>query len=210
MGLLEDVRLKDQAVKTLREYGVGCCGPPGFYGTMGACCRSERSIGRSVVNPFRMPMRIRCTLSLNTILAHPIDVHTQLEQDLASFLGHESAIIYAQSFSTISSVIPAFAKRGDVIVADKGVNFAIQRGLQISRCNVRWYEHNDLSDLERTLKGVERESRRKGGPLRRRFIVTEGIFENDGAMLDLERVVRGFCRFSTLGSCVSADFKVTY
>ena len=45
------------------------------------------------------------------------DVHTQLENDIARFLGVESAIIYAQAFSTISSVIPDFSKRGDIIVA---------------------------------------------------------------------------------------------
>ena len=45
------------------------------------------------------------------------DVHTQLENDIARFLGVEAAIIYAQAFSTISSVIPDFSKRGDIIVA---------------------------------------------------------------------------------------------
>lgn len=45
------------------------------------------------------------------------DVHTQVEVDIAKFLGVEAAIIYAQAFSTISSVIPDFSKRGDIIVA---------------------------------------------------------------------------------------------
>lgn len=118
------------------------------------------------------------------------DVHTKLEQDIAQFLGIDSVIVYSQSFSTITSVIPAFAKRGDIVVADKSVNFAIQKGLQIARCTVKWYEHNDMADLERQLKAVEKEARRKGGPLKRRFIATEGIFENNGAMLDLAKVVR--------------------
>jgi serine palmitoyltransferase len=39
-----------------------------------------------------------------------------LERDIARFLGTDEAIIYAQDFSAISSVIPAFAKRGDVLV----------------------------------------------------------------------------------------------
>jgi serine palmitoyltransferase len=62
-----------------------------------------------------------------------IDVHMALEADIARFLGTESSIIYSQGFSTISSVIPAFCKRGDIVVADRGVNFAIQKGLQVSR-----------------------------------------------------------------------------
>jgi serine palmitoyltransferase len=34
-GFLADERIKEVAVNTLKEYGVGTCGPPGFYGTMG-------------------------------------------------------------------------------------------------------------------------------------------------------------------------------
>jgi serine palmitoyltransferase len=114
----------------------------------------------------------------------------KLEEDIASFLGTEAAIIYAQAFAAVSSVIPAFAKRGDIIVADRGVNFAIHKGLQISRSTIRWYAHGDMKDLERVLQNVEREQKRKGGKLTKKFIVAEGVFENDGMMLELPKVVR--------------------
>ena len=97
--------------------------------------------------------------------------------------------MYSQAFSTISSVIPAFCKRGDIIVADRGVNFAIQKGLQISRCTVRWYDHNSMESLQHVLESVEKERRKKNWPLTRRFIVTEGIFDHDGAMSDLPKLV---------------------
>lgn len=112
-----------------------------------------------------------------------------LERNIAQFLGTESAILYSQAFSTISSVIPSFCKRGDVIVADRGVNFGIQKGLQLSRSTIRWFDHNDLQSLEEVLQGVDKERKKKRLPLTRRFIVTEGIFENDGALLDLPKVV---------------------
>lgn len=63
----------------MRTYGVGTCGPAGFYGTL--------------------------------------DVHLKLEKELTRVLGTESAIVYAQGFAALSSVIPAFSKRGDIIVA---------------------------------------------------------------------------------------------
>ena len=110
------------------------------------------------------------------------------EADIASHIGVQSAIIYAQAFSTISSVIPAFSKRGDIIVADKAVNFAVRKGIQISRSAVRWFEHNDLEDMERVLAKVVKEQ--EGKPLTRRFIVTEGLFEDVGDMVDLPKVVR--------------------
>lgn len=141
--------LKEQAIQTLRTYGVGPCGPRGFYGTQ--------------------------------------DVHLKTEADVASYLGTEACIVYSQSFSTISSVIPAFSKRGDIIVADKGVSFAIRKGIQISRSTVRWYEHNDMEDLERVLAKVTKDQARK--PLTRRFIITEGLFESSGDIVNLPKIV---------------------
>ena len=141
--------LKDRAIATLRAYGVGPCGPPGFYGTQ--------------------------------------DLHIKTETDVANFLGVPACIIYAQAFHTISSVIPAFSKRGDIIIADKACNYAIQKGLQISRSTIRWYEHNDMEDLERVLQRVAKEQARK--PLSRRFIVTEGLFETTGDMCNLPKIM---------------------
>ena len=109
------------------------------------------------------------------------------EADIATHLGASACIVYAQAFSTISSVIPAFSKRGDIIVADKAVNYAIRKGIQISRSTVRWYDHNDLEDMQRVLERVVKEQAKK--PLTRRFIVTEGLFENVGDMTDLPKIV---------------------
>lgn len=148
-GLAGNEHIKSKAIECLRGYGVGSCGPPGFYGTF--------------------------------------DVHIQLERSLAQFLGVEAAIIYSHSFSTLSSVIPAFAKRGDIIVADRGINFAIQKGIMISRSTVYWYDHNDLDDLERVLRRVQSDHRKK--PLTRRFIVSEALFEMDGQVVDLHRLL---------------------
>jgi serine palmitoyltransferase len=169
-GLAGNEHIKSMAVDTLRKYGLGSCGPPGFYGTLGA------------KNVFMMS---RKHINVVTIA----DVHMDLERDIADFLGAEATILYSQGFSTISSVIPAFCKRGDIIVADRGVSFAAQKGIQISRSTVRWYDHNDLKSLEDVLEGVEKERRKRRAPLTRRFIITEGIFEKDGAMVDLPKLV---------------------
>lgn len=159
--------LKEKAIQTLRNYGVGPCGPRGFYGTQ--------------------------------------DVHMKTEADVASFLGTASCIIYSQAFSTISSVIPAFSKRGDIIVADKGVNFAIRKGIQISRSMVRWYEHNDMEDLDRVLAKVTKEQARK--PLTRRFIITEGLFESYGDMVNLPKIVCFLVRV-VLGNLLTTESRL--
>jgi serine palmitoyltransferase len=116
------------------------------------------------------------------------DVHMKTEADIASYLGTEGCIVYAHSFSTITSVIPSFCKRGDIIVADRGVNYSIRRGLEISRSNVKWYNHGDLEELEQVMRKVVKEQ--VGKKLTRRFIVTEALFETTGDINNLPKLVR--------------------
>ena len=63
-------------------------------------------------------------------------------------------------------------------MADKACNYSIRKGLQISRSTIRWYEHNDMADLERVLAKVVKEQAKK--PLTRRFIITEGFVRECG------------------------------
>ncbi|TWU78064.1 serine palmitoyltransferase component [Metarhizium rileyi] len=116
------------------------------------------------------------------------DVHVKAEADIANYLGTEGCIVYAQSFSTVSSVIPSFCKRGDVIIADEAVNYSIRKGLQASRSNIKWFKHGQMDDLERVMKAVALEQA-KGKRLTRRFIVTEGLFETRGDVTDLPSLV---------------------
>ena len=67
-------------------------------------------------------------------------------------MGVEEAILYSYSFSTVASAIPAYAKAGDVIFCDEGVHFAIQKGLQASKSKIKYFRHNDTTDLERLLE----------------------------------------------------------
>ena len=117
-----------------------------------------------------------------------IDLHLEIEELLAEFLQVESAIIYAQASATISSVIPAFAKVGDIIVVDSGCNFSIQKGVDLSRSLVFQFNHNDMKDLEEVLKDIEHRFQKK--PLTRRFILTEGIYFNYGDICPLPELIK--------------------
>lgn len=151
LGINNDKRLLEKAIAGVRKYGVGTCGPPGFYGTL--------------------------------------DVHMDLEKKLAKFSGVPDAIIYSQGFSTISSIIPAFLKRGDLIICDEYCNFAIQKGVQISRSNLKFFKHNDMESLESLLQGIRENDKKKKTKITRRFIITEGIFYNTGELCNLEKIV---------------------
>ncbi|KAH8372587.1 hypothetical protein KR009_000147 [Drosophila setifemur] len=153
LGFLEDKEILEEACKSLRKYGVGSCGPRGFYGTM--------------------------------------DVHLDLEDRIAKFMGLEEAIVYSYGFSTVASAIPAYAKRGDVIFVDEAVNFAIQKGLDASRSTIVFFKHNDVDDLERLL--IEQQKRDQNNPKKalrtRRFLVAEGIYMNTGEICPLPQLI---------------------
>jgi len=153
LGMSGRTDIEEAAVKSLRKYGVGSCGPRGFYGT--------------------------------------VDVHLKLEEKLQEFMRCEEAIIYSYGFATIASAIPAYSKRGDIIFADEGVHFAIQKGIQASRSKVVYFKHNDVNDLERVLKlqQIEDKKNPKKAKVTRRFMVIEGLYINYGDICPLPRLV---------------------
>jgi hypothetical protein len=122
-------------IASIEKYGVGSCGPRGFYGTL--------------------------------------DVHLQLEEKLAQFMGYDQAVLYSSGFATIASVIPAFSKSGDYLVCDKGLSLAAQTGIKLSRSEVVWFNHNDLKDLKRALESLHEVFRKRQ---RRVFVVIEGLY----------------------------------
>ena len=96
------------------------------------------------------------------------DVHLELENRLAKFVGKEEAILYSYGFAAISSAIPAYSKRRDIIFwyarallnfvmvmlhsSDEGVCFPIQKGLAVSRSKLKFFRHNDMDHLEQLLE----------------------------------------------------------
>ncbi|KAI1239875.1 hypothetical protein IHE44_0011311 [Lamprotornis superbus] len=153
LGLLNNEKVKSAAQASLKKYGVGTCGPRGFYGTF--------------------------------------DVHLELEERLAKFMRTEEAIIYSYGFATIASAIPAYSKRGDIVFVDEAACFAIQKGLQASRSNIKLFKHNDMADLERLLKEQETEDQKNPRKARvtRRFIVVEGLYMNTGDICPLPELI---------------------
>jgi serine palmitoyltransferase len=106
---------------------------------------------------------------------------------------HKHSVQYPPSSQTFPNVEISLLRTSfqyEAYLSDKAVNFAIQKGLQISRSTVRWYEHNDMDDLERVLEEIRVEQLRSRKPLTRRFIVAEGLSENFGDIVDLPRIVR--------------------
>lgn len=121
-----------------------------------------------------------------------MDIHLNLEEQLAQFLGLDEAILYSFGFATIASAISAYAKSTDIIFVDEFCNFAIQKGIAASKAKVFMFEHNNVQDLERLISHVAKEQVLKyGTPNKvRTFIIVEGIYAKTGEMCPLEEVVK--------------------
>jgi len=119
-----------------------------------------------------------------------VDVHLELEQRFAAFMGTEAAILYSFDIATPLSTIPAFCKAGDLIVMDEGCSFAVRQGVELSRARVRTFRHNDPADLERVLADVDAEAARKGRKkLKLRFILVEGLYADSGDVAPLPEII---------------------
>ena len=121
-----------------------------------------------------------------------IDAHLELEDCFASFLGTEGAILYSDGASAATSTVAAFAKRGDLLIVDEGVNEALIVGVSLSRANVRYFRHNDMNDLHRVLEKVRQQDvalKRKPTD-QRRFLVVEGLYKNWGTLCPLNDIVK--------------------
>lgn len=116
--------------------------------------------------------------------------HLQLEDAIARAYNVVEAITYSDATATITSVIPAFAKRGDVLLIDKSSNIGIFQGASLSRARVILFDHNDMKSLEEGLKSVAMADKKRDLSLQqRRFIVVEGIYANTGELAPLAEIV---------------------
>ncbi len=121
-----------------------------------------------------------------------VDVHLELESAMAKFIGTDDAILYSDGASTVSSTVAAFAKRGDLIVADEGIYEPLMTGVSLSRANVKWFKHNDMADLQKVLAQVQESDRKLGRKLndQRRFLVVEGLYKNTGKIVPLDDLIK--------------------
>ena len=102
------------------------------------------------------------------------------------------ACLYSHGFSTIATAIPVYAKPGDIVFADEASNFAIQKGLDASRCKVRYFKHNNIPHLIDLLEKQAKEDEENPTKAKqlRRFLVVEGIYLNTGNICLLDQMIK--------------------
>ncbi len=110
-----------------------------------------------------------------------LDLHIQLEKELAEFEGKDDCLCFSTGFSVNAGVIAVVAGRGDYIICDDRDHASIVDGRRLSFAKQLHYKHNDMEDLENILKSLPKEAVK--------LIVVDGVFSMEGDLCKLPEIV---------------------
>lgn len=142
LGLSDDPRLKEAAIKAIEKYGTSCSGSRFLNGTL--------------------------------------DIHEELEEKLARFVGKDQAVTFSTGFQVNLGVISALGFRGGYILLDDTDHACIIDGSRLSWSTVYKFKHNDMDALEKKLKACE--------PDAPKMIVVDGVYSMLGDLCPLPQI----------------------
>ncbi len=115
-----------------------------------------------------------------------LDLHLELERELADWMGTEDALVYTTGYLANTGAIGTLLDPGDTVICDSGDHASILDAVSLSRARVRPFRHNRLDKLETMLERAESDG---GGVL----VVVDGVFSMEGDIAAL-RDVAALCR----------------
>ena len=108
------------------------------------------------------------------------DIHKELEEKTAKFLGQEDCILYAAAFDANGGVFEPLLGENDAIISDELNHASIIDGIRLCKAKRFRYKNNNMDDLEDQLKAASGS--------RRKLIVTDGVFSMDGYIAQLNHI----------------------
>ena len=111
-----------------------------------------------------------------------LDLHVQLEKELAEFVGKDDALVYSTGFTVNEGVVSCLTDRNDYIICDDRDHASIVDGRRLSFSTQLKYKHNDMADLEKQLQ--------KCNPDAIKLIIVDGVFSMEGDLANLPEIVR--------------------
>ena len=110
-----------------------------------------------------------------------LELHEQVEKEIADFVGKEEALIFSTGMQTNLGTISALVGRDDVVILDKEDHASIVDGARLGYGKIERFPHNDIDHLERVLKSIPED--------RGRLIVVDGVFSMGGDLADLPHII---------------------
>lgn len=109
-----------------------------------------------------------------------LDLHIELENKLAEYVGKESTLVFSTGFQVNLGVISSIPGRHDYIIIDELDHACIIDGARLSFAKVLKYRHNDMESLEKILSKCE--------PDKIKLICVDGVFSMEGDLAKLPQI----------------------
>ena len=110
-----------------------------------------------------------------------LEMHEQLEAELAAWVGKDAALIFSTGMQVNLGVISALVGRGDIVILDKEDHASIVDGARLSGGDIQRFRHNDMEHLERVFKSLPED---KG-----KLLVVDGLFSMEGDIAPLPEIL---------------------
>ena len=111
-----------------------------------------------------------------------LDLHLELEERLAKFVGKEGALVFSTGFQVNLGVISSLTGRHDYIIIDELDHACIIDGSRLSFSKVLKYKHNDMASLEKVLQRCDID--------KVKLIAIDGVFSMEGDIANLPEIVK--------------------
>jgi 8-amino-7-oxononanoate synthase len=109
-----------------------------------------------------------------------LQLHKQLEEELADFVGKEAALVFSTGYQVNLGTISALVGRDDVVITDREDHASIVDGCCLARGQMLRFKHNDIKSLERALQ--------RAGPNCGKLVVVDGVFSMGGDLAPLPEI----------------------
>ncbi|MCQ2273717.1 MAG: aminotransferase class I/II-fold pyridoxal phosphate-dependent enzyme [Bacteroidales bacterium] len=110
-----------------------------------------------------------------------LDIHIELQDKLAEFMGKEGVLLFSAGFQANSGTIPCITGRNDYVIYDELDHASIMEGKLITFANTLKYKHNNMEDLERVLQKLPEDAVK--------LVVTDGVFSMEGDVAPVDQMV---------------------
>lgn len=157
-----------------------------FHGRRLIMCGSNNYLGLTT-HPKVREAAIRAVERFGTsctgsrFLNGTLELHEQLEHELAEWVGKEAALVFSTGMQTNLGTVSALVGRGDVVILDKDDHASIVDGARLGYGKLERFIHNDMNHLERVLQSIP--------DTVGRLIVVDGLFSMEGDLADLPNIV---------------------
>jgi 8-amino-7-oxononanoate synthase len=111
-----------------------------------------------------------------------LELHEQLEHELADWVGKEAALVFSTGMQTNLGTISSLVSRNDVVILDRDDHASIVDGARLGWGKVKRFQHNNVADLERVLAGIENNVGK--------LVVVDGLFSMEGDIAPLPEIAK--------------------